>query len=209
MTYSDINIIQYQAIREALSDGLDDVSLQSRLIAIVYGMDEDEVLDLPLDKYQKYSKGIRFLLDKPEDREYRRRTIRINGRRYRIMRDARDFTAAQWIDYVSWIKAGTDANLHNILSTILIPKGREYNKGYDITEVAGEIQQHLDIQTALVFFLHLRRRQSKSFRRGLHYSEAMTRILSKLGRKEIRQRMKDLNRKIREVLSHRDGAGLG
>lgn len=207
MTYSDINIRQYQQIRDILDEGLSDVETQAEIMAILFNKTADEILDLPVDKYRRMSEQVRFLLDSPQPKGEVPKKLRIDGIRYRIIQSAKDMTAGQFIDYQQYVKAGADANLHNILSTILIPWGREYNKGYDITETQASLREHLDLQTAVNIAFFLRRRQSKSLRRTLYYLEALTTIRAKTGGRKIRETMRSLKGKIRTALSHRNGDG--
>ena len=84
MTYSDLKISQYQRIREVLNDNLPDLELQIAIIAIVYNMSEDDVLSLPMSRYNRLANGITFLLNAPEPHPNPSRTIKINKQKYFI-----------------------------------------------------------------------------------------------------------------------------
>lgn len=207
MTYNDITIYQYQQIRELVEEKLSDYDTQVALIAILFGMTEDEVLDLPMNKYKKYAEKIQFLLESPKPQADASRKIRINGKKYWIMRDLNKMTAAQFIDYQSLTKDGSDKHLHQILALYIIPKGKEYGKGYDVAEAATEIQHHLSLQQAinLSFFLHLR--QVKSLRHTAICLMVMSGLMSKIGSKRMRAKMKMINSKMKQILSTKNGVG--
>ena len=196
MDYSSISIFKWQKIREVVNENLSDIDTQVRIISIIYGMSEQKVLALPMSKYNKLANGITFLLKSPEAHTNPARTIKINKQKYTIIKDGNEMTAAQFIDYNSWVKEDADANLHHILATFLVPRGKDYAQGYDTEEVAQEIQHHLDVQTAIDLCFFLQKRQRRSLMRSVRYSIVKARVLARLGKKEIRQKMKELSQRL-------------
>lgn len=206
MTYEDLSIYKWQKIREVVNENLSDIDTQVSIISIIYGMSEEKVLALPMSKYNKLANGITFLLKSPEAHTNPARTIKINKQKYTIIKDGNEMTAAQFIDYNSWVKEDADANLHHILATFLVPKGKDYNQGYDTEEVAKDIQHHLDVQTAIDLCFFLQKRQKRSLLRSLRFSAVKAKVLAKLGKKELRGKMKELSQKL--TLLTKSGSGF-
>ena len=86
------------------------------------------------------------------------KSIEINGSKYKIDTNLQNFTVAQYIDFQTFFpKRKTNPRvLGNILACFIIPQGKEYASGYDISELVRSINSNLDILTAneiMFFFL--------------------------------------------------------
>lgn len=200
MTYRDISVKQYEAIRELADEQLSDLDTQTALLSILFEKTEDEILDLPMEKYQKLAHQAKFILTPPQPNKKVPKRLKINGKKYYILADVNKMSAGQFIDYQSFVKSGTDKHLHNILSCFIIPIGKTYGKDYDPMEVAGEIRDHLDIETAYSLLFFYQMKSKKSLLHTLHYSEAMAMMLEKTGKKRMRPMMRELKMKMRQMI---------
>lgn len=103
----------------------------------------------------------------------------LNGTRYMVTTSRNKMTAAQYIDYTTYMAESKD-DLVSLMSTILIPEGRDYGKGYDMERVKKDIGDHLPITRALGlgFFFTISSRS---------YAEAILHYLLKTARRELRK----------------------
>lgn len=174
----------------------DDVSYGIKILSALSDYSEEELMDMPMDEFQSLMAKTSFLNTPMQKLDWKHlgKTITINGKKYNIIKDARKMTAGQYIDYKSYMK---DADkfiemLPYILTVFIIPEGCKYNDGYDIEDLAKELNDNLDLKTALSitdFFQH----QSKlSMLTSLRYLKWMTkRMMKKEKNMEVRTEMEN------------------
>ena len=158
MTYKDIKINQYNQITELLkeSDNMDLLSIQVREIAIVFNLTDDEVLNLPLPEYQKKVGEIRFLSQPLKPNPKKINSLVIGDRKFDVVKDVKNMTAGQFVDYNTFMGMKDTKYTSHILSVFVLPQGKKYGD-YDQDEHIEFLGQNLDIQTAYdicFFFLH-------------------------------------------------------
>ena len=67
MDYKDISVDQYLNIRATIKEHEgSELDLHVKLISLIFGMSEDEVLDLPLPKFEELNKELSFLYKQPK-----------------------------------------------------------------------------------------------------------------------------------------------
>ena len=140
--WESISVKKYYDILEILNDKVgDDIDKNIRLIALLSEEDEDDILNLPIDQFEKLSKDLEFLKQMPSVDI--RTEYEINGKRYNVFTNLKKMTAGQYIDFQTYQK-DYQKNMKYILSIFLIPQGKEYGD-YDIDEIAEEIYNNLSI----------------------------------------------------------------
>ena len=126
MTWEQVTVFQWQQLMNLFSqsdkDDLETVSI--KVISIITGKTENEVMNLPLNKTIKLAKKIEFLKeDVPVKKvDY----IKVKGKRYRCNYNIKDMEAARYIEtkYFSGDFAG---NIHKIAASMVIPQ--KYSDG--------------------------------------------------------------------------------
>lgn len=157
-SYDKLTIKKY---RELVSlENTDDMEYSVDILSILCDIAPEELMEMPLDEFTKLMGKAKFL-NKPIDRkDYKDigKKLTVNGKEYTVVRNARDLTAGQYIDYKAYTSRDNFLEmLPYILTVFLIPSGKKYNNGYDVAELAEEFDNHMGLQTALAisdFFLH-------------------------------------------------------
>ena len=192
-SYDKLTIGKY---RELMSlEKTDDFEYGIQILSILTDTDEDELMDMQMDEFGSLMSKTNFLYKKIDKLDWNHlgKTIAINGKKYDIVKDARKMTAGQYIDYKSYIKNENFIDiLPYILTVFIVPNGYKYAEGYDVDELAKEINDNLDIRTAVCisdFFLH----QSRfSIKTSLVYLKWMMRtMMKKETNKEIQEKIKE------------------
>ena len=149
MDYKDISVDQYLNIRATIKEHEgSELDLHVKLISLIFDMSEDEVLDLPLPKFEELNKELSFLYKQPKITGKIPNTIVLNGRKYTVVKDAKKLTASQYIDYNSYCDLpDPDTHIAQVLSVFLIPDGEKYGS-YEIEPVIDEISNYLSAQLA-------------------------------------------------------------
>ena len=147
--YRDLPIGMYQEICDIdRREDLEEINKQVCIISILSGMAEEDILDLPLDEYKALAAKTMYL-SHPYEGEILTAKLYIVGKWTLVpVEDFRKITTAQYIDFQTFA-ADPEKNIVQILSTMLIPKGKKYNQEYDVLEVQKAIKEHLSVADAL------------------------------------------------------------
>lgn len=168
--YKDLSLEKYMQLREIISQEYEEeVDFQVKVISVLADIDEDAVLHLPIDTFMDCCRKSRFLDSEPDG--VRRRPAKeytLGSFTLVPVTDLRKVTTGQYIDFQSFLKGGED-KLVELLSCLLVPKGKEYCDGYDIIEVQKAIAVHLSVTEASALFAFFLRSLTASTRATLNY----------------------------------------
>lgn len=201
-SYSEMSIEKYYELRDNMSEELEPLDFQVRLISILSDMDEDDVLNLPLDKYAEYVADLDFIYELPKPRNMFSSTIKINGVKYKLLKDVSKMTAGQYIDFQSYLD--NELGVEYTLSTILIPEGKSYGD-YDVMPVIEDIRKCLDIQTAISIRFFFHKKLLNTIKRFLICLDLMMR--NRRMPREKQEQMREARKGIRRMLSSLNGSG--
>lgn len=210
MTYYDLTIDKYLQIKEVLENMEDELNAQVSLLAILNECTEDEILDLPIADYKREVNRLSFLSEPIHPNPNCPKTITIDGEVYEAVRDVKHFTAGQYIDYQSLIKADDFYSIiPNILACFFVPKGKDYGKEYDIMEVAEKIRYNCSIGLAMDVCFFFQQRSISSISRMLDSLVLMTKIqIFKEKDRETKRKLKEALMKLKELRdSFKSGVG--
>lgn len=185
--YRDLPVGKYLEIVRLCEQEMDETDRKVAILAILSGLSEDEVLNLPLTKFTAWSAKARFLENPCPDNLIPgvSRNYPIGGFVLLPSTDIRKITAAQYIDFQNF----SDDREHNIvelISCFLIPRGCEYNEGYDVTEVHEAIRKELSVAEVLALLAFFFKSWVQSIRDTLIYS---VRAARRIKDKETRERV--------------------
>lgn len=194
--WNDVDLRTFKRMNE-ISQVEDETMRVVMLISLFNDIREEDVLELPLDKFRDYVKKLGWM-NIPPDIEQPRENYKINGKDYVLTMNFHKLTTGQYIDFQSYAKSD---NYENILSVFLIPKGHKYNDGYDVFEV---VQDMLTMPVGEVlglmgFFIVLYRSWSRAL---LKYSSRMLR------REARKQKNQELMETVKEMENLADMFGF-
>lgn len=188
-SFDELSIKKYRELIEL--EKIDDTEYGLQILSILSDIEIDELLDMPLDDFTKLMGQTKFIYGNVERMDYKKlgKKITINGKEYRLVKNARDLSAGQYIDYKAYIQRENFWKmLPYILTIFLIPEGHKYNNGYDVVELANEFDEHLNLPTALTisdFFLHQSTLSIKSSVTSLKW------MMKRMMKREKNQEMKE------------------
>lgn len=194
--YRKLPIGKYLRIVELCDTEMEEIDRRVKIIGILADLTEDEVLNLPLPTFTEFSAKAKFLDGQcPENLiPAVARSYQINGMVLLPVTDMRKITAAQYIDFQTFSK-DKEKNLVEMLSCFLVPRGCNYNEGYDILDVYNGIREEMSVAEVLALLAFFFKSWAGSIRSTLFSSikEAM-----RTGDKEMREKMMQ---RIRERLA--------
>lgn len=143
--WSDVNIATYYKLRDLAEDiDIDEVEKEVKYIAILYNMEEGDIWNLPLTKVGELRKNIQWLNSSQLNKDFKGGTYIINNKEYYIDKKLDNLTYAQFVDFQNYY--GQRDREAELLSTVIIPKGKKYGEDYDLDEVIEEIKQYVSIE---------------------------------------------------------------
>lgn len=147
--YNNLSIGKYIEITRIVRDEtLPEVDRQVRMLSVLSGRTEDDILNAPITDFAELSRTARFLERPPETKPEARDVYELGDFRLVPLKDVRKMTTAQYIDFQTFGRKA-DENIVEMLSCLLVPEGMRYNDGYDILEVQAAIRERMDCVSAL------------------------------------------------------------
>lgn len=199
-SWRECSINNYIDIRDIMSDEtLSDYEKEVKTIAVICGIDEDEIWNLSINEFRDLQVGKLWISDFKIDTSKHFRKIKLNETEYSVDIDLQNMTVAQYIDFQTfWAQRDDITKIGNLLAVFVIPKGYKYNEGYDIKKTIGDIMDYMDIMTAneiVFFFLSSYVVLTKAI---LHYLTSKMKRMAK--RKKVNQeRMMELQKQVDQL----------
>jgi len=201
--YRDLPVGKYEEIVRLCEQEMSEVDRKVAILAVLTGKTEDEILHLPLPTFTEYSKKSRFL-----ERECPDNLIPAVRKSYSLgdfvlvpVTDIRKINAAQYIDFQTFSKE-KEKRMVEMLSCFLVPRGMDYNEGYDVLEVHDAIREEMSVAELLALVAFFFGRFLKSTRNTLTYS---IRLLEKTNPEKAKE-IQTMYRHLADSLT--DGVGL-
>ena len=152
--YADLPVGLYMDIIAVDRSPLGEFDKQVRIISILSGMAEADILALPIPEYKRIAAATEFLIH-PCQEGRMAKSYRLGDLVLVPTQDLTKITAAQYIDFQTLSQEGEEKTVE-LCSVFLVPKGHKYADGYDIADVQDAIRRHLSVQdvvTLAAFFL--------------------------------------------------------
>ena len=156
--YRDLPLGKYvEILRVSKDKALDDLDRQVRIISILSSIPEKDILSLPIDDYKQMVAKSRFIEQpSPEQHTYLAKSYKVGPFDLVPVTNVAKVTTAQYIDFVEFQKADVDLYIVEIMSTLMVPRGKKYAQDYELSEVQDAIRRDLstaDMLTLYAFFL--------------------------------------------------------
>lgn len=199
--YRNLPVGKWLEILELSKDeNVDALEQQVKTIAILTGLTEDEVLDLPIVEYRELASKTKFLEKDYDGKLQIAKSYGLNGMELIPVKDFNKITTAQYVDYQTFSKEG-DMYLVQTLSTLLVPKGKKYNDGYDMDAVQEAIRENLSVADVLSLYAFFLTKWVKSIKDSQTY---LDKEIKKIPNKEMREK---LMKQVQEMRSKINGVG--
>lgn len=150
--WSDITIAEYERIVDIIKGTDDEIERLTGVISVLSGIDENEIADMPIAEIARIGQKLDFLNSFDFNKNATYKTLVIDGET--LVLAVKDMTVAQYVDFQATWNAETK-DLARIISICYVPKGKTYNKDYDIEELINKIRNNVSIDKAnsIGFFL--------------------------------------------------------
>ena len=202
--YRNLPIGKYLEIFELSQDeNVDALEQQVKTISILTGLTEDDVLSLPIAQYKELAGKTKFLENGYDGKLQVAKSYGLGGMELIPVKDFAKITTAQYVDFQTFSKEG-DRCLVETLSTLMIPKGKKYNDGYEIADVQRAIRENLSVADVLSLSAFFLTKFVKSIKDFQTYS---IKEIQKIPNREMRQRLMKQMQEAMEIHSKTNGDG--
>lgn len=167
---------------------------QVALAALLQGVSEERLLGMPLSEAGAAFAAAAALGEAPR-RAKVRKTYLVAGWELRVT-EARELSVAQWVDFQTYGR-DMEGHLADVLSVVLVPKGKKYNEGYDMEKLKSDLLGHMSVPDALAVCFFFRARYLRSMRRILNYWVGWTTLR---GERTLRRRALELQAEVSGML---------
>lgn len=150
--WDEITWRQYEQLEQILSSDIPSDFKTVHIVSLLTGLSVNQVENMQVTEFQKLLPHLEFLKTEPET-HYHKFEYTINDREYIFKGKIDEITTAMYIDYSAYMKE-EDKDVVKLLSVFFIPKGHEYNDGYDMEQVQSDIGDlcWLDVRAMSFFF---------------------------------------------------------
>ena len=136
--WNEITIDDYLRLKQFA--GQEDVEVE--ILSILTDMNEDDLLDLPLDEFKELRRKSLFIETMPDVKPKLPNKLVINKNKYDVIKFNK-WKTSQFIDFMNYYKISIKENdydkyLKSMLSTFIVPEGKQYGQ-YDIDDVINEL----------------------------------------------------------------------
>lgn len=184
--YRKLPIGKYNEIVKLCETEMDEVDRKVKIVGILTGLTDDEVLALPLTDFTECCAKARFI-DQPCPETLIpsvSKSYPVGGFNLVPVTDMRKVTTAQYIDFLTFSK-DKEHNIVEMLSCFLVPKGMDYNEGYDILDVHNAIKEEMSVAEVLSVLAFFFGSWTRSIHSTLSYSERRARRLKDKGKRAM------------------------
>lgn len=200
--WSVITYREFEELTQVLQADIPDHYRVVNLLSILSGWSVDQLESLPLFQFQSLLPNLEFLQSMPENVKHKDEYT-INNRGYILHGYVPMITTAQYLDYTNYIKEAESKSespdLVKLTSCFLIPKGHEYNDGYDMNQVWNDIyDMNFNDVRAVAFFLQLQYAALLCISRD-YLEKDMKKM--KIDKKKIKETITPLNNMVSSLLS--------
>lgn len=197
--WGDITIAQHKAILalyDKYKDEDDDLMFAYEMVAIAYNKPIEWLNSMKIKEANDYVNSLAILNERPKARVAKSHYI-LNGHKYKTTMNLQEVSTSQYIDFQQMADKSREMPAE-FLSIILVPAGKEYGEGYDISQVVHDIENYMSVEDCLglsAFFFDLFLISMKQSLRTLKKLEAKARKEGKMSNEQL-----EALSKVRELL---------
>ena len=138
----------------------------------------------------------------------RLKSLKINDVLYKINYDVNKLNVSQYVDYQMILQRNDYiGNLDSLLSVFIIPKGKNYNEGYDVDEVRQLIADNITLDVALSILFFLAKKSTNLIKRKIMYCKALMKVMRWKSKKKVEkenlkivlEQMKELEKYLTDI----------
>lgn len=193
-----ISINTYYAITDILADeGLSGFQKNIEISSLITGLPEDVFSTMTLQEGREVFSSLAFLNELDINKVHLPKRIKVGKYDLEIVSDISKLTVAQFSDWNIIVTGEQEMRykIDRLLSVFLVPKGCNYNEGYDILDLQSVIRSQIGFDVIQKLINFLLTKYLRSFKTSLLY------LVHQSTRMKSEQEAEMLKMKIKEIVS--------
>lgn len=184
--YESLTIGKYLEIQAIEADqSLEDIDRQVRVLSVLTGRSERDLLNAPIAEYRELAARSEFLTRQPAKIGRPALAYALPGGWDLVATsDLRRITTAQYIDFQTYAE-DPDRYAVELLSVFLVPRGKHYNDGYDVAQVQAAVRDNLSVAEVLALTAFFLSRYARLMRVTTRSSERLARRIKDPARRAM------------------------
>lgn len=206
----DLPISKYQRTLEIFKDNSkSDLDKNIEILAIYCDEEVGNIMKMTPEKVGFYiSEMTEMIKNYKTNYSKRLKSLKINDVLYNINYDVTKLNVSQYVDYQMILQRNDYiGNLDNLLSVFIIPKGKNYNEGYDVDEVRQLIADNITLDVALSILFFLAKKSTNLIKRKIMYCKALMKVMRWTSKKKVEkenlkivlEQMKELEKYLTDI----------
>lgn len=193
-----ISINTYYAITDILADeGLSGFQKNIEISSLITGLPEDVFSTMTLQEGREVFSCLAFLNELDINKVHLPKRIKVGKYDLEIVSDISKLTVAQFSDWNIIVTGEQEMRykIDRLLSVFLVPRGCNYNEGYDILDLQSVIRSQIGFDVIQKLINFLLTKYLRSFKTSLLY------LVHQSTRMKSEQEAEMLKMKIKEIVS--------
>ena len=206
----DLSISKYQRTLEIFKDNSkSDLDKNIEILAIYCDEEVGNIMKMTPEKVGFYIAQMTEMIKNYKTNYSKRlKSLKINDVLYKINYDVTKLNVSQYVDYQMILQRNDYiGNLDSLLSVFIIPKGKNYNEGYDVDEVRQLIADNITLDVALSILFFSAKKSMSLIKRKIMYCKALMKVMRWKSKKKVEkenlkivlEQMKELEKYLTDI----------
>lgn len=135
--WKDLTMGEFIELEQILKADIPESYRTVHVLSLLSNHTIDELESLPMHEFKSLTKNLNFINTEPKYNDIKS-VYMINEKPYELKSDIASITTAQYMDYQVYMKENP-VDMIKVLSCFLIPKGHNYNDGYNMQDVMKDV----------------------------------------------------------------------
>lgn len=200
-----ISINTYYAITDILADeGLSGFQKNIEISSLITGLPEEVFSTMTLQEGREVFSSLAFLNELDINKVHLPKRIKVGKYDLEIVSDISKLTVAQFSDWNIIVTGEQEMRykIDRLLSVFLVPKGCNYNEGYDILDLQSVIRSQIGFDVIQKLINFLLTKYLRSFKTSLLYLvHQSTRMKSEQEAEMVKMKIKEIVSQIQFILT--------
>lgn len=135
--WKDLTLGEFIELEQIMKADIPESYRTVHVLSLLSNHTIEELENLPMHEFKSLTKNLDFINSTPQYNDVKSIYI-INEKSYELKSDIASITTAQYMDYQAYMKE-KPTDMTKIISCFLIPKGHNYNDGYNMQDVMNDV----------------------------------------------------------------------
>lgn len=170
-------------------------------LAILCGVPEEDIWNMQVQEINELRLKIKWLNDFSFKKKSKIKHIKVGDIKCDVMANLQEMTVSQYVDFQQyWSVQDWNSKIEKVLSVFIIPEGKKYGEGYDVTEFQQLIADNVSISLAnSICFFFLKKCLSSILRSRIFLGKMVKKAKKMTLTQEEKEKIVEIEEKMAEM----------